>query len=114
MSRNKPRSIWEVTQWWIVESCTGAQREKWTEQFRKEGYNVTILDHFREILNILAIDKDADISYDDLIYDNMDVIKELTCKRCGHRWMPRKIELPTQCPRCKSYYWNKDRKKGGK
>jgi predicted Zn-ribbon and HTH transcriptional regulator len=32
------------------------------------------------------------------------------CKRCSHDWISR-IDSPLQCPRCKSYYWNKD--KGG-
>ena len=34
------------------------------------------------------------------------------CLRCGHTWIPRgdpKVE-PTICPRCKSPYWNKQRR----
>jgi len=31
------------------------------------------------------------------------------CKRCGHRWIPRKEGLPVICPSCKSAYWNKER-----
>ena len=26
------------------------------------------------------------------------------CKKCGHVWNKR-IDLPQQCPRCKSYEW---------
>ena len=35
-------------------------------------------------------------------------ISHLTCKRCGHRWAPRKADVRT-CPRCKSPYWDKER-----
>jgi rubrerythrin len=30
----------------------------------------------------------------------------LTCKRCGHKWVPR-ISSPAVCPNCHSPYWNK-------
>jgi len=36
-------------------------------------------------------------------------ITTLTCKRCGHTWKPRTENLPSDCPKCKSPYWNKDR-----
>jgi len=35
--------------------------------------------------------------------------KQLSCKRCGHKWNPRKIEIRI-CPKCKSPYWDRDRK----
>ena len=31
------------------------------------------------------------------------------CKRCKYEW-PSNIERPKTCPRCKSYYWDKERK----
>ena len=37
-------------------------------------------------------------------------IPKLKCERCGHSWVPRKSEI-TICPRCKSPYWNRPRKK---
>ncbi len=37
--------------------------------------------------------------------------KPLTCKRCNRTWTPRSKELPVQCPRCHSPYWNRDRMK---
>ena len=33
-----------------------------------------------------------------------------TCERCGHSWLPRSEEKPTICPKCKSPYWDKERK----
>jgi Zn finger protein HypA/HybF involved in hydrogenase expression len=34
------------------------------------------------------------------------------CERCEHEWIPHNIEVePTVCPKCKSPYWNKPRKK---
>ena len=36
-------------------------------------------------------------------------IPKLECKRCGHRWWPRKDDV-TICPRCKSAYWDKVKK----
>ncbi len=32
-------------------------------------------------------------------------IKGLECKRCGHKWYPRK-QIVLVCPHCKSPYWN--------
>lgn len=33
------------------------------------------------------------------------------CLRCGHHWIPRKPERPRICPKCKSPYWDKPRRK---
>jgi predicted Zn-ribbon and HTH transcriptional regulator len=34
------------------------------------------------------------------------------CERCGHRWVPRVMtKHPTICPKCKSPYWDKPRRK---
>ena len=33
------------------------------------------------------------------------------CERCEHQWAPRNREEPRVCPKCKSPYWNKPRKK---
>lgn len=35
-------------------------------------------------------------------------VNQLKCKRCGHVWVNRKVEVRI-CPRCKSAYWDKDR-----
>jgi uncharacterized OB-fold protein len=32
-------------------------------------------------------------------------ISTLTCKRCGHTWVPRQAVV-TLCARCKSTLWN--------
>lgn len=33
------------------------------------------------------------------------------CERCGHKWLPRdKDNRPTVCPKCKSPYWNVQKK----
>jgi Zn finger protein HypA/HybF involved in hydrogenase expression len=37
------------------------------------------------------------------------ILNELECKRCHHKWFPRKREIII-CPKCKSAYWNKERK----
>lgn len=39
-------------------------------------------------------------------------LPRLTCKRCGHSWIPRAEKLPDVCAgkNCKSPYWSKDRK----
>jgi hypothetical protein len=29
------------------------------------------------------------------------------CKRCHHRWIPRREGIPVRCPGCKSPYWNR-------
>ena len=33
------------------------------------------------------------------------------CERCGHEWVPRKENEPKVCPKCKSPYWDRPRKK---
>ena len=38
--------------------------------------------------------------------------KGYKCERCEHEWIPRnKEETPIICPKCKSPYWNKPKKK---
>jgi len=37
--------------------------------------------------------------------------KEVTCKRCGSSWTPRKkVSEIVICPRCRSPYWNKPKR----
>lgn len=31
-------------------------------------------------------------------------LTQIECKRCGYKWLPRKIDV-RQCPKCKSPYW---------
>lgn len=38
----------------------------------------------------------------------VEVGKELTCTRCGHRWLPRKEDVRT-CPGCRTIYWDRPR-----
>ena len=33
------------------------------------------------------------------------ILKQLTCKRCGKKWVPRKTDI-RQCPKCKSAFWD--------
>jgi len=34
------------------------------------------------------------------------------CERCGHEWIPRDSEYePATCPKCKSPYWNRPRRR---
>ena len=37
-------------------------------------------------------------------------MKKLNCLRCEYSWYPRTPKLPKVCPKCKSPYWNKERK----
>jgi predicted nucleic acid-binding Zn-ribbon protein len=32
------------------------------------------------------------------------------CTRCGHEWVPRKSEVPRVCPKCKSPFWDRERR----
>ena len=39
-------------------------------------------------------------------------VKGYRCERCGHEWIPREPkEKPRVCPKCKSPYWDRPRKK---
>ena len=33
------------------------------------------------------------------------------CERCSHEWLPRKEKEPKVCPKCKSPYWDRPRRK---
>lgn len=35
-------------------------------------------------------------------------VSQINCKRCGHKWNPRKQDV-RQCPKCKSAYWEKEK-----
>lgn len=39
-----------------------------------------------------------------------NVIAEVKCKVCGHKWFPRKPERPKWCPNCNSTNWGIGRK----
>src|ERR1035437_1688309 len=34
----------------------------------------------------------------------------MNCKRCGHEWRPRVEGHPVQCPKCKSPYWDREKR----
>lgn len=39
----------------------------------------------------------------------IEIQKQLTCLRCGHKWNPRKPDV-RQCPGCKTVLWDVPRK----
>jgi len=39
----------------------------------------------------------------------MNEIQIFKCKRCGHNWASKQ-EKPTICPKCKSPYWDKEKR----
>lgn len=39
------------------------------------------------------------------------MLKGYRCERCAHTWIPRKKAKPVICPRCKSPYWDRPRRK---
>lgn len=44
--------------------------------------------------------------------NNMTIeLTKLFCFRCGHKWHPRSEEYPKVCPKCKSPYWDRPRRK---
>ena len=44
----------------------------------------------------------------------METIKTLICAVCGYQWLPRRLELPKVCPKCKSRKWLIKKLKGRK
>jgi rubrerythrin len=34
-------------------------------------------------------------------------MQKYTCEKCGHIWIPRILERPVQCPKCKRTDWDK-------
>lgn len=39
----------------------------------------------------------------------VEIKYQLKCKRCGYEWNPRKQDVRL-CPKCKSIYWDRERK----
>ena len=39
------------------------------------------------------------------------IIEKPLCYRCGFTWKPKSRRLPSVCPRCKSPYWDRPRRK---
>ncbi len=35
---------------------------------------------------------------------------QITCQKCGHKWIPRKADV-RQCPKCKTAYFDVKEKK---
>ena len=39
----------------------------------------------------------------------MEVTKAMwTCRKCGHIWINRKPTKPIQCPKCRTYLWERE------
>jgi hypothetical protein len=36
-------------------------------------------------------------------------LPEFECQRCGHKWIPRKNEIPRVCAKCKNAGWDRPR-----
>ena len=36
----------------------------------------------------------------------------LACQHCGHEWIPRIASLSRRCPKCKTPFWNRPRRRG--
>ena len=43
----------------------------------------------------------------------MKTIFKFKCLRCGHIWWPKTPDKPRVCPKCKSPYYDRPRKKKG-
>ena len=37
-------------------------------------------------------------------------LKILNCKRCGHEWASRRPDRVRVCPKCKSPWWDKEKR----
>jgi predicted Zn-ribbon and HTH transcriptional regulator len=37
------------------------------------------------------------------------MMKKMKCRLCEHEWLPR-VDLPKECPKCHSYYYNGNNK----
>jgi len=48
----------------------------------------------------------------ELLEEELEEIYTHNCLRCGHTWESL-LKKPKACPKCKSYIWDKERKKGG-
>lgn len=33
-------------------------------------------------------------------------LPSFACLRCGHTWIPRRVDKPRRCPKCKTPYWD--------
>jgi hypothetical protein len=100
--------------------------QKYEGKCAKCGFNVGKSGHIHHIFSTVS-NKEIYNSADNLIllcnschrsshrflgeappYDNT---RPCICQRCGHQWNPRIDSRPQCCPACKSYNWNKPRKR---
>lgn len=40
------------------------------------------------------------------LFAHLCAVPVLECKRCAHRWIPRKALVPKMCAKCKRTNWN--------
>lgn len=52
------------------------------------------------------------LSGDDMVKMVSITLQGYRCERCKHEWLPKGKEAPMVCPKCKSPYWSRPRKKG--
>lgn len=102
MEENEAKSMWEATQWFILENYALRERQDWTATFRRAGLSPTILDQAEEILAQREREKAQQPKCE-------PEPPKLTCLRCNGEWTPRSEKQPTQCPKCHSPYWKKER-----
>jgi len=100
MEEDKPKSMWEATQKFILENYSGSERDFWISLFKaKFPGSFERKEESKKPVDIIPPPKPK------------VVLKPLVCKRCNRTWTPRKEELPIQCPKCRSPYWDRERVK---
>jgi hypothetical protein len=95
MDNNKPSTLYDYDK--LIEESTGVYRE-WWELWKRIHPEWAI---------VSEEPKETEIPPP----KPKPTFQPLSCKRCRVKWTPRRKELPVQCPKCKSPYWNRERRK---
>jgi hypothetical protein len=93
---DKPKSMWEATQRFMLE---GTNSQYWLAY---KANHPGLFEPKEEPRKPVAITPPSKPKV---------VLKPLVCKRCDCTWTPCKEQLPVQCPKCNSPYWNRERAK---
>jgi len=95
---DKPKSMWQATQEFMFE---GPNRDYWLALFRARKLGcLEVQEEPKKPVEIIPPPSKPKV-----------ILKPLVCKRCGSTWTPRSETPPTQCPKCRSPYWNREKKR---
>ena len=94
---------------WLPNEKRAVPLHRWVWE-QGNGRSLTAIEVIHHINRNRGDNRVPNLALMDVYSHNGRFNSQLNCKRCGHTWTPRQQEI-TICPKCKSPYWNKARRK---